>query len=208
MPFTDTADSWSKLCIKTKASVDLHRNDGNCFFQGGKLYKALSSFNQSLTHALPGSEEMSLAYANRSAVYFKAKFYAECLENIKKARDNGFPAHKMKQLDDCEEKCKNLILEDKKVDRFDPWSFFKLSYPANDKIPFIVNCLELRENEKYGNHVIASRNLNPGDFLSIDEPLFKMLDHHFISRRCFTCLKSNNMNLMPSPDSAGKIETS
>jgi SET and MYND domain-containing protein 4 len=134
-----------------------HRRQGNSMYQQSKFYEALESYNKSLMFAFPNSLERALAFGNRSAVYLEVLEYQLCLENIQLARDSGYPIEKQQILDDREEKCKKLMESEVKSDDDDPWTFFKLSYPANKKIPFIVDCLELKKNEEFGRHIVTNR---------------------------------------------------
>lgn len=135
---------------------------GNILFKKKEFKSALEYYNLSLCYALPGSTCVSLVYGNRSAVYCMMGKYALAIENIKWARENGYPAEKMATLHEREEKCKKLM-EKLGGDRGSIVNtFFKLSHPANEKIPFIVDCLQLRKNEKYGRHIITTKDLKTG----------------------------------------------
>lgn len=79
-----------------------------------------------------------------------------------------------------------------------PWNFFQLSYPANEKIPNVANCLELKSDPNFGRFIVALHDLKPGDVIAIEEPFFKIIDTTATHLRCSNCLKSNNMNLVPS----------
>lgn len=173
------------------------RDEGRKPYLNKNFLDALLSFNKSLCSASPGSQEMAFAYNNRSVIYMDAKRYEKCLENIELARINGYPTDKMAKLNEHEEKCKKLMEESKYDAANDPWSFFKLSYPPNEKIPFIVNCLELGESEKYGRHILTTSNLKPGDIIAIEEPFFKYIDKKAYLVRCANCLKANDLSLIP-----------
>lgn len=82
-------------------------------------------------------------------------------------------------------------------DENDRWNFFKLSYAANENFPAIVNCLELRSNEKYGRHIITNQDLNPGDIIAVEKRSFNNLNEKGSYIRCANCLKSNKMSLIP-----------
>lgn len=138
------------------ASIEF-RKQGNLHLKQGKLFEALESFNKSLCTAHLNSKEIPLAFAGRSSVYLDAQEYEKCLENLNLARDYGFPAEKISTLNYLEEKCKKLMKDEVKSDDDDPWTFFKLSYPPNEKIPFIANCLELHNSSNFGRLITASQ---------------------------------------------------
>jgi hypothetical protein len=116
----------------------------------------------------------------------------KCLENIKLARTHGYANEvKLKQRED--EALKQKTTKQQKV----PENFFKLSYPANERNPSIVNCLEVKKSEKFGHHVVTNRNLNPGDVIAVEEPIFKEIKISGRYVRCSNCLKSNMLSLIP-----------
>lgn len=133
------------------------RSEGNSFHQRGCLFEALESYNKSLCVAKLNSVDIPLAFAHRSAVYLDAKEYKLCLENIQFARDSNYPSEKIATLKYLEEKCEKSIQGHVAKDDDDPWNFFKLSYPSNEKIPFIVNCLKVQNSKKFGRFVIATQ---------------------------------------------------
>lgn len=79
-----------------------------------------------------------------------------------------------------------------------PWDFYKLSLPANEKIPFVAACLELQNDENFGRYITTSQDLRPGEILAIEEPFFKIVDSSASHTRCANCLRSNEMKLLPS----------
>jgi SET and MYND domain-containing protein 4 len=201
----------------TNASID-YRTQGNLLYKQNKFFEALEFYNLSIMSAFPNSPERSLAYANRSAVYLEVKEYQFCLENIQFALDSGYSVEKLQTLKDREEKCKKLMESEVKSGEDDPNTFFKLSYPANEKIPFIADCLELRENEKYGRYIVTVRgkkllqmflceklklclilfiDLHPGDIIAIEKPYFFSFHPGKEHLRCNYCLRSKKMNLIP-----------
>ena len=180
---------------KSNNAVESSKKKCNEHLDRGEFYEALIACNKSACFAVQNTPALAVAYANRSVIYFKCELYVECLENIKLARDNGYPADKLHKLQGREETCKKHMGTESKY--FDIWSFFKLSHPANEKIPFIVNCLELREDEKYGRHVVTTQDLKTGDFIAIEEPFCKMRTGNTNYSRCSHCLKSRNLSLVP-----------
>lgn len=185
--------------VKCNEIADKFRDDGNAHWRSGEFHEALVAYNKSLCHAEESSEQLSLAYANRSAVYLAVKMFDKCLENIKLSVDHGYQINKLSKLNEREEKCKKLMNVESPNPDDDPWNFFKLSHPANEKIPFIVNCLELREDGKFGRYLVTTTNLRPGDVIAIEEPFFKSIDKESVQSRCSNCLKTNKLSLIPCP---------
>lgn len=190
---------------KSDRIADEHRNAGNSMYQSARYDEALIFYNKSLCYA-ESSEKLALAFANRSAVYLSLGKHQECIDNIRLAREHGYPLHNMSKLDERVRKCEeeNEPVEPKKS--VEAREFFKLTYPRNDKIPFVVNCLELKQDDKFGRHIISNRDLNPGDIIAIEEPFKKSLSDEESYSRCNNCLKSNSLNLMPCTGKCTKSE--
>lgn len=180
--------------VKCNEVAEKFRNQGNAHFRNGEFREALVLYNKSAAYA-DDAVTLSLAFANRSAVYLGVKKYEKCLENIEHARVHGYRDEKLKER---ERKCRKFMENpeaDVKVD--EAKKFFELTYPPNDKIPFIVNCLELRSDEKFGNYIVTSSKLRPGDVIAVEEPFFKFIDTEACYSRCKNCLKSNDLSLIP-----------
>jgi SET and MYND domain-containing protein 4 len=177
-----------------KAAADF-RNDGNLEFRQKKFIDALISYNQSLCNAVPNSENLSLAYANRSAVYLELKQFDKCIENIQLARAHGYKNEA--KLKEREERCEKLKETHQADPENDPANFFKLTYPQSEKHPPFADCLEIKENKKWGRHIITNRDLSPGDIIAIEEPSLKNVFHLGCFTRCNFCLKSNGLSLIP-----------
>lgn len=161
----------------------------------GKYTEALENFNQCLRYAESKSQVLSDAYAGRASAFFKSEQLENCLENIQCAIDTSV----------CDEKCKSLkafqvtCLKEKKnisSEKSDD-QFIKLSLPAHKKIPFIAECLEVRENDVYGRYIMTTRDLNPGDVVVLEEPFYKVLSAEKRHLRCAICLRQNRLNLFP-----------
>ncbi|XP_070490712.1 SET and MYND domain-containing protein 4-like isoform X1 [Chironomus tepperi] len=183
------------------------RVDGNKLYSQRNFFDALVKYNESLCYAPEGSEAIGLAYANRSAVYFEMKMYEKCLKNIELAKLNGYPENNFHILDKRSQKCHELEAEQQQVTE-NPFEFVKLSYKANPRLPFVVNCLELRQSDIFGRYIVTTQDLNVGDILAIEEPHFKIIksDSRYDScpemnkfQRCSVCLKDNLMDLIPCP---------
>ncbi|XP_070572634.1 SET and MYND domain-containing protein 4-like [Ptychodera flava] len=76
------------------------RITGNKHFQKKRFREALKNYNQSILYAKPRSKvngeeaedcQLSLAYANRSAVLFHLQHYEQCMADIQRALKHGYP---------------------------------------------------------------------------------------------------------------------
>lgn len=180
--------------VKCNEVAEKFRNQGNVHFRNVEFREALVLYNKSACYA-KGEVALSLAFANRSAVYLEVKKFEKCLENIEFARVHGYRDEK---LNERERKCR-IFMEirgtDMKLD--EAKKFFELTYPPNEKIPFVVNCIELRSDEKFGNYLVTKTKLHPGDVIAVEEPFYKFVDAEACYSRCKNCLKSNDLSLLP-----------
>lgn len=167
---------WKQRYPKCNDSSERCRLFANTCLKKKDFKNALDYYNASLCYAPAGSSDIPLIYSNRSAAFSIMGKYALAIENIELARESGYPAGKLAQLDEREEKCERMmekIAFDMNLDKnFDAFSFFKLSHPPNEKIPFIAGCLELHENEKFGRHIVTNKDLKTGDIIAIEDPVF------------------------------------
>ena len=191
--------------FKRNDKSEILRNEGNGFYGLRQFHSALIKYNESLCWAESGSVNLGLAYANKSAVYFEMSLYERCLKNIELAKVNQYPKNNFATLIKREEKCEELIKQQiKKLST--PWDFFKLSYPRNKKIPFIVECLEVQHSDQFGRYITANQPLKVGDIIAIEKPHFGILlsESNFLGihesnvfQRCSNCLKENDLDLVP-----------
>lgn len=93
LPFTDeviTIDiPESSKCPDDSTEMRMMGNDE---FKQKNYAEAFDYFTQSILKAPAGSEELALAYANRSAVTKEEKKYDNCLKDIDLALSHGYPA--------------------------------------------------------------------------------------------------------------------
>jgi len=189
--------------FKSDSTCEEFRKEGNQFYQQNKFIDALAYYNKALCYAEKiDSKEAALVFANRSAVYINLGLPELCLKNIEHARNAGYPAEKVQSLNNREKKCRKMIVQKdpaaKEEEVKDPVNdFFKLSYPAHEKIPFLANCVEMRENKKYRRGLYATQDLKPGDVIAIDEPVMKSLYKNGLYKRCTNCIEVKDMDLMP-----------
>lgn len=192
---------------KCNRKAEAARSEGNKFYVDRNFHGALEKYNESLCFAEKSSEAYGMAFANRSAVYFEMKLFDKCLKNIEMAKVNGYPRKNFLILDKRAEKCVEQIKNGKEAKSDEnPFEFNKLSYKENPKLPFVVDCLELKRSEKFGRFVITNQDLKVGDIVAIEKPHFRVIksDSRYEScldsnkyMRCSFCLKDNLMDLIP-----------
>lgn len=164
---------------------------GEKFLAEGKFSQALDSFNNCLRFTSIDSYESSLSYSARAKIFYNVKLFRECSENIQLAKSND------KAFDEDLRQIEKHVASVENNESVNKWEFFKLSHDANEKIPFIVNCLEVRENEFFGRYIATTKDLLPGDILIVEEPFYKVLSPLEVNRRCSICFSQNSLNLLP-----------
>jgi SET and MYND domain-containing protein 4 len=177
-------------------------------FKNANHREALENFNQTIRFATVKSQLIADAFAGRAQIYYEMKQHQKCIENIQNAIQLSVNDENIKKY----KKIQNEILgeissEEYKVQHEKKMSeeFFSLSHDAHKKIPFIAECLDVKENDVYGRYIMTNKDLKPGDIVVVEEPFYKVADLKIRHTRCSVCLKQNLLNLLPcSKCSTGK----
>ncbi|KAL2297329.1 hypothetical protein Nmel_016630 [Mimus melanotis] len=85
-----------QLCLqaptdKKPEAASWYREQGNREFKRGQYQAALRLYSKAASHELPGSPEVSLCFANRSAALLHLGHFEVCLEDIARAESHGYP---------------------------------------------------------------------------------------------------------------------
>jgi hypothetical protein len=150
------------------------------------------------------SENVSSAYANRSAAYFEMGDYEKALENIELAKSHNCPKRKLSKLKIREEKClENLQKCPSVKNKYQQHEIIRnevlsVKLPENEKLPcYIADCLELNNTPDFGRGIVTKCDLKVGTVVAIEESLTKRLVHNDNFTRCVNCFKSNMFNVIP-----------
>jgi SET and MYND domain-containing protein 4 len=197
------------LEVKNEAEAVELAEAGNKCYKERNFFQALNFYNGSLCHSV-SSYNKTRAYANKSAVYFELKLFDLCAKNIKFAlSEGGYSEEKVKKLKERLQKCENNLKQKltMKIEKDEKLieNFFKISHKKNEKIPFIVDCIEVRESDKFGRGIFAMKDLKAGDIIAIEEPFFKIIRESARYKRCCYCLKSENFDLIPCVDNGKNL---
>lgn len=179
---------------KNDPIAETKRKMGDHFFAKHKWSDAMNMYNDSLYFSENGSiglNNMSLAYANRSACFFRSKLYKECLVDIELAKEAGYPVHLLPKLEKRKEECLRYIAEGAMVDDFG----LKLSYEPDDQFPCMANVLKLDRSADGENAVYAKEDIAVGQTIVV-EKAFSTYLHQQYGWKCHICLKGN-ANLVP-----------
>lgn len=186
-----------KLICSTKKddekSIEL-RMKGNQQIKQKNWPAAMELYNQSLRLATAGSEHVSLVYANRSVCFLQMKKYDRCLVDIELARKANYPERLMHKLKEREATCLKLMNDEpsKLDEEFKP----ALSFDANEKFPCLANVLEIRNNDEFGNHIVATRDIDVGQIVVLED-VFASTVFSDDKTLCRTCMKSAQ-NFIPA----------
>lgn len=195
-------------------------------FDGKKSIEVLELYSQSIAFAPCNSKELSLAYANRSAVLLAIHKYVESIQDIDRALllnypDNLKPKLYVRKIE-CLIAIGKSIEEDYKIAM--DWvermplndinkeklkiklhqlkqqsnnqlknhlkknvEFFKVK-SRNIEAPCASDALEIKYNDIYGRHVVATRDISIGEFVVTEKPYSIVLDKEYIRNHCFNCL--------------------
>lgn len=160
-------------------------------------FHALELYNKSICFSEMNSENISIGYANRSAVLFEWKKYRECLENIEMARMANYPKRLQHKLDKREKDCIQLL--EKQEPEIVPYTF-EMTYDRHPVIPSIADCLELRSSKELGRYICTNRDLAVGDVVAFEEPFASSLLAPMRYIRCANCKRENYLTLIPCPN--------
>lgn len=201
------------------------RADGNKMFTLQRFDDALELYNEAICWAEPyNGEELALAYANRSAVYFEWKEYELCRDNMMLARGLGLPERLKQKLADRDAACeaamshkpevKNEPLE-LSIDGPSPVSVLEtmnplpmytydkyhgaaaLSLTVKSKYPFAANCLKVKYDKVKGQRVVETDvELKPGQIITVETPIVSAITMKDLRYRYRKCAKCYNENFL------------
>ncbi|XP_063923314.1 SET and MYND domain-containing protein 4-like [Zophobas morio] len=163
------------------------RKFGNVQYQNKNYKDALKFYTQGLSFA-KSDEEVSFAYGNRSAALFGLGLYEECLQDIERALKHGYPDRLSSKLIKRKEDATKAYSGPKEVVK----TYDIQESEMNPLIQSGRNCIEIQTNEKYGRHIVASRDIAIGEVLAVDKPY--AIELQAIRSKnpfffCYECLK-------------------
>lgn len=129
--------------MKSSALSLKFRNEGNAAYCQKNDSKAIVFYTRSISVALPDSEELAIAFANRSAVLFRRKDYVHCFVDIKRALNGKYPESMRPKLAIRKKRCIQKI--EKQNDRNKLWlvsstaMYFHFKFSNRNYLCFLVN---------------------------------------------------------------------
>ncbi|CAG9759713.1 unnamed protein product [Ceutorhynchus assimilis] len=183
----------SKSNDKASALID----EGRKMFRQKNYMKALLAFTQSIANALDKTEILGLAYGGRAEVLFQRGFFKECLQDIERALENNYPKDLVGKL--LEKKTQaELNKATQKIKKFHE-DVPALIHP-NPKISCAADNVEILKDDYGGRHVVATKNIEAGEIISIEKPYAVAIGTKPSQRflHCHECLETC-FNLIPCP---------
>lgn len=166
----------------------------------GEYFNALLSYNEVLACVEP-HEGLSYIFDIRSVIYERCHLWNECLDNIYLAERYETDIDYTERKEMCNRELEKQANNAEPIEPKD-----QLSYPSNERIPFVVDCLKLKSDRVNGSQVYTDQELKKGDIISIESPLFETMSTKFPShstektatcfQRCSTCFKYNHLSLI------------
>lgn len=179
-------------CTKSDVESLKKRKEGNKLFKEREFAAAMEKYNESLCYAKVRSDNISLAYANRSACFFNMKRYNECLIDIQLAKDAGYPDDLVPKLNKRTEDCLKHIEDGQQlIDDFG----LKMDFEPNEKFPCMANVLNINKDDGGNFSVVANSDIDVGQTIGLEKAFTTCLYMRF-GWRCNLCLKQNT-NLIP-----------
>ncbi|XP_055308389.1 SET and MYND domain-containing protein 4-like [Sitodiplosis mosellana] len=167
------------------------RLKGNTLFGQQKWEEAAICYNKSLCFAEVGTENVALAYSNRSACLFRVHMYNEVLIDIDLAIRAKLPAHLLPKLEQRKKDTLKLMSIIKRKEESKP----KLSYIADKNFPCMANVVDIKYNEEFGRHLAAKQDI-PADKVVLVEDILRVADNpwecHSCSKICMNCIACPN----------------
>lgn len=157
------------------------RNDGNEKFRLENWEEALNSYNRSLCFAENGSENVGLAYANRSACFFRMRMYDRVLVDIALAIQSRVPERLLPKLEQRKNDSENLKRMQQRQYERTP----QLSYSANYAWPCMTDVVEIRKNNEFGRHLVAKCDIPAGKIILLEENFMTVENN--VESLCYSC---------------------
>lgn len=186
------SSSWKKMFLdeivfpgKNQVASNYFRYKGNNLFRSKKFMKAMQCYNQSLCLAVPKTVNVCFAYANRATCFLLLEMYAECLRDIEMAVEAEYPIENMPKLMKRRARCVQKMKKAPECVVFEP----QLSFPPHERFPCMANAIEIQQNDKFGRHMVATRDIGVGETVVVEE---SFIAYAVCNDRvqCYTCLQS------------------
>ncbi|KAJ8386221.1 hypothetical protein AAFF_G00175410 [Aldrovandia affinis] len=148
---------------KTAQSAGRFREQGNLRFKARDYTAAALYYSKGVCHAGQGKEELSLCFANRSAALFHLCLFQECLQDIRRALDEGYPSHLQQKLLDRRAQCLNHLGQQAQGKEACVHSAMKSESCASRAVTCASPAVALRFSPRKGRHLVAVEDIAAGE---------------------------------------------
>lgn len=169
-------------------NADLIKKFGN--LDSSFWNSVMDKYNCGLRFAEGGSKNVSIAYAKRSECFLHLDMFTKCLNDIDLAKKSNCPKNLLPILEKRRTECSEKMQTSYELKLLTP----KLSFEANKDFPSFADCLEIRNNDEFGYHVIANRDIDVGKTVVVEESISCTVSG--LLEGCATCQKTR-MNFIP-----------
>lgn len=188
------------LSKKKNESSTKYREQGNKEMQESQYYEAMLNYNISLCYAEVGTDNVSLAYANRSLCFLKMTKYDKCLIDIELAVKAGYPQQSMGKLEQRRKFCLERIKNASSNDSSEP----KLDFDAHENFPGLSMVVQMECNKKFGRHFVAKSDINAGKVVMVEEAFVTASHPEYKMNACEACFR-HARNFIACPNCNGAL---
>lgn len=140
-----------------------YRKKGNDEKIKGNWYRAMRYYNDSLRYAKTDSQNISLAYANRSLCFLKLEMYDKCIADVELAIEANYPVETRSKLNERRAYCLERINTTIQI------SAPQLDFEANENYAGISDVLDVKYSRKYGRYIVAKCDIPVGKTVFAEE---------------------------------------
>lgn len=141
------------------------RLEGNQQYSQKDFNGAMFMYNRSIRFAENDSENLALAYGNRSSCFYGLQNFDKCLVDIKLTKSCNCPERLLTKLNEREQKCLSKLESISNTSSSRP----VLSFNADEKLSCMANVLQIETTVEYGRIIKAKRDIQIGDTLLIED---------------------------------------
>jgi hypothetical protein len=171
---------------KSNADAIEFRSLGNRQFKNRQRREALQTYTRSVAAATEDSEDLALAYANRSAALIELGEFVPCLLDINRALNGKYPEHLREKLYERKKRCLVRISQQNDGIRVDGNETNPPANAASDKewrdicssfgnplLPSSSPKIKLKCDKKFGRYTTAVKDIQPGNYYGNKLPYVK-----------------------------------
>ncbi|XP_039531578.1 SET and MYND domain-containing protein 4 isoform X2 [Pimephales promelas] len=164
------------------------RQQGNLSFKVKDYTVAALYYSKGVCNADKNTEELSLCYANRSAALFYLGLYKECLQDIQRSMEAGYPSHLQDKLRTREAACLDQLRKPEKSNTPTTNHQTPPCEKSRNSTTSISHGVSVHFSPEKGRHILATENKPAGEVVLEDEAF------------CYVLIPSNKLNTETKKD--------